>query len=189
MRRFQMSEFPSHFPKLVTPRLVLRQYEERDLAGIFEFYSDPVAMQYWSIPPVTDLSEVRPIYERNHGGFAAGTSISWVITMPPDDAFIGECSLFHIDLVHRRAEVGYGLHRTHWRRGIMREALAAAFAFAFDTMLMNRLEADVDPRNEASIGILTSLLFRREGYLRERWFTGGVVADTVLLGRIRSDKP
>ncbi len=144
-------------------------------------------MRYWSIPPLTAPSDVRPIYERNLGGFAAQTSISWAITMPQDDAFIGDCSLFRIDLTHRHAEVGYGLHRSHWRRGIMREALGAAFAFAFDTMQLNRLEADIDPQNEASLGILTSLLFRREGYLRERWFTGGVVADTVLMGRLRSD--
>jgi len=35
---------------------------------------------------------------------------------------------------------------------------------------LHRIEADVDPRNTRSIGVLERHGFKREGYLREKYF-------------------
>ncbi|MGZ5443472.1 MAG: GNAT family N-acetyltransferase [Thermoanaerobaculia bacterium] len=59
--------------------------------------------------------------------------------------------------------------------------------FAFQTLGLHRLEADVDPRNTASIRCLERLGFRREGYARERYHLGGEVQDAVLYGLLRKD--
>jgi RimJ/RimL family protein N-acetyltransferase len=54
--------------------------------------------------------------------------------------------------------------------------------FAFGQLGLRRIEADTDPDNSASIRLLESLGFRREGLLRERWNVGGELQDTVFLG-------
>ena len=64
----------------------------------------------------------------------------------------------------------------------MSEALATLLDFAFGTLKLRRLEADVDPRNENSLRILGRLGFRREGLLRERWNVNGEIQDSVFLG-------
>jgi RimJ/RimL family protein N-acetyltransferase len=64
----------------------------------------------------------------------------------------------------------------------MKEGLNQAIALSFGPLGLRRLEADVDPRNEASLRLLESLGFRREGLMRERWNTGGELQDGVLLG-------
>ena len=81
-----------------------------------------------------------------------------------------------------RAEVGYCLHSAHWGQGYMREALSALIGYGFGVLKLRRLEADVDPNNAASLGILARMGFQREGLLRERWNVGGDVQDSVLLG-------
>ena len=59
-----------------------------------------------------------------------------------------------------RAEVGYCLRSPHWRQGYMGEALAALIDHAFGVLRLRRLEADVDPENAASLGILERMGFR-----------------------------
>lgn len=69
----------------------------------------------------------------------------------------------------------------------MREALTALFDFSFGGLNLHRIEADVDPRNGASLALLERLGFAREGYLRERWLIGGGIRDTVLLGLLHHE--
>ncbi|HEX6057465.1 MAG TPA: GNAT family protein [Gemmatimonadaceae bacterium] len=91
------------------------------------------------------------------------------------------------DPPHRRAEVGYALARAAWGRGYVAEALHAMIGFAFETLALHRLEADVDPRNERSIRALLREGFEREGYLRERYHVSGEVQDAVLFGLLRRE--
>jgi RimJ/RimL family protein N-acetyltransferase len=69
----------------------------------------------------------------------------------------------------------------------MTEALEALLHYAFKSMHFNRIEADIDPRNEASAKILLRLGFRKEGYLRERWIVNGDVSDSELYGLLRRE--
>jgi len=53
---------------------------------------------------------------------------------------------------------------------------------------LNRIEADIDPRNVASAGLLERLGFVREGVLRERWIVGDEASDSALYGLLASDR-
>lgn len=55
-------------------------------------------------------------------------------------------------------------------------------------MKLNRIEADIDPRNAASARVPERLGFVREGLLRERWIVGDEVTDSALYGLLRSDR-
>jgi RimJ/RimL family protein N-acetyltransferase len=67
----------------------------------------------------------------------------------------------------------------------MRQALEAVIGFSFKTLKLHRIEADVDPLNEGSLGVLEKLGFEREGLFRERWFLYGEWADSVMLALIK----
>jgi [ribosomal protein S5]-alanine N-acetyltransferase len=106
----------------------------------------------------------------------------------PPAELIGTVSLFALDLGNRRAEIGYALHRSAWGHGYAAEAVTGVVDHAFGELGLNRLEADIDPRNEASARLLDRLGFRREGLLRERWIVAGEVSDSALYGLLRSDR-
>jgi RimJ/RimL family protein N-acetyltransferase len=69
----------------------------------------------------------------------------------------------------------------------MAEALPAMVQFAFGSLNMHRLEADVDPRNLPSIRLLENAGFRREGFLRERYHLNGEIQDALFYGLLRRD--
>lgn len=104
-----------------------------------------------------------------------------------DDRVIGTCTLAAIDVQHKRAELGFAVARAQWGRGYASEAAEALVTFAFRTLAMHRIEADVDPRNFASIRCLERLGFQREGYARERYHLNGEVQDAVLYGLLSSE--
>jgi RimJ/RimL family protein N-acetyltransferase len=69
----------------------------------------------------------------------------------------------------------------------MQEALGALLDFGFGELDLNRIEADIDPRNSASARTLERLGFTKEGYLRERWIVGEEVSDTAIYGLLRRE--
>ena len=69
----------------------------------------------------------------------------------------------------------------------MHNALQALLRYAFQTLDLNRLEADIDPRNVASARTLERLGFQKEGYLRERWIVNDEISDTCLYGLLRRE--
>jgi len=119
--------------------------------------------------------------------FARRTMLNWVVAMRGSDDVIGSCTLFHVEPRHRRAEIGYALRSDLWGRGLAREAVALALDWAFRTLGLHRVEADIDPRNDGSRQLLQRLGFRSEGVLRERYFVDGRSSDTEWFGLLADD--
>jgi len=176
-----------NLPVLTTERLRLRPLAAEDEAALFEIFSDPEVMRYWSSTPWESRSDAAKYIERIRRHFGTGDLYQWGVARREDDRVIGTGTLAHVDAQNRRAEIGFALRRDHWGRGWMLEATTALVDFAFGELRLHRLEADVDPRNEASLRLLERLGFSREGYMRERWLVGAEVNDTVFLGLLASE--
>lgn len=174
-------------PTISTPRLSLRWLTADDAGALYTIFSDPEVMRYWSTPPLTDPREARAMIDEIHEHFRRRDLFKWGVARREDDLVIGTCTLAHIDPQNRRAEIGYALAREHWGRGYIREALMALIDFAFESLNLHRIEADVDPRNAASVRVLEHFGFQREGYMRERWLVGGGVYDSIFYGLLRSE--
>lgn len=118
--------------------------------------------------------------------FAQRDKINWVV-VDKRDAVIGTCTLFRFDGRHRRAEVGYSLRSDFWGLGLAREAVSVVLDWAFRTLHLHRIEADIDPRNDGSRRILERLGFVSEGLLRERFFIGEDATDSEIFGLLAED--
>jgi RimJ/RimL family protein N-acetyltransferase len=171
----------------VLPRVRLRRLEDADAQALYSIYSDEQATRYLARPRMARLADAEEMLAKIHAGYADGSSLQLAIERSADGAFLGVCLLFNIVARGRRAELGYILAREHWSRGYMGEALPALIAHAFGAMDLNRLEADIDPRNSASARVLERLGFRQEGLLRERWIVNGEASDSAFYGLLRED--
>lgn len=75
----------------------------------------------------------------------------------------------------RSAYLGYYAFAGHERQGLMRAALGLAVRTAFTELKLHRLEANIQPGNAASIALVRSCGFSKEGYsprylkIRGRW--------------------
>ena len=172
---------------LNTPRLRLRPYRSSDAEALFAIYSDVRVMRYWSYPPWPSIDKAHEMIANDATALAAGEHVRLGVETMSDAKLIGHCSLFNFNAQCQRAEIGYGLAFAAWGRGYMHEALTALLDYGFAELALNRVEADVDPRNLASAKALERLGFQNEGLLRERWVVDGEVSDSGIYGLLRRD--
>ncbi|HJR74669.1 MAG TPA: GNAT family N-acetyltransferase [Luteimonas sp.] len=174
------------FPQLRGPRVRLRGPRPEDADAVFALFSDPAVMRYWSRPPMTVRDEAMALISEIQEAFAERDKLNWVV-VDKQDAAIGTCTLFNFDARHRYAELGYALRSDLWGRGLAREAASAALDWAFRSLRLHRVEASIDPRNDASRRILERLGFDSEGVLRERYFIGDTATDSEIFGLLAED--
>ena len=174
-------------PTINTSRLSLRGLSSQDVEEFYEIYSNPEVMRYWSTPPLPNREAASKAITEIDEGFKRRELLKWGVALPADNKVIGTVTIFHPDFTHHRAEIGYALGRAYWGHGYMHETLKAVLNFAFDDLKLHRIEADVDPRNDASVRTLERLGFQREGYLRQRWQVNGEIQDSLFYGLLRPD--
>lgn len=173
--------------QLRTERLLLRPLIATDAPALFEVFSDEKVMRYWSGAAWNSIDQAHAKIAQYQLALAENESLGLGIINSQTNLVIGTCSLFHLDAQCRRAEIGYGMASTAWGKGYMREALAALINFGFEKLDLNRIEADIDPRNQASLRSVERLGFIKEGHLRERWIVDGEVSDSSIYGLLRRD--
>ena len=176
-------------PELDTPRLRLRPLQDADAEALFAIFSNPVAMRYWSTAPWTDIAQAQRRIADDAAGHERGQHLALGIVRRVDGRLIGRCTLFDHWPGCRRAQVGYILDASAWGQGFAAEAVGALLRHGFEAMDLNRVEADIDPRNTASARLLQRLGFSREGLLRERWIVDGEVSDSEVYGLLKREFP
>ena len=164
----------------------LRPSTMADAEGMFAMLSDSESMKYWCDRPISDIEGALKALRKDLESDAQGNSLCWAVTLKGQDEMIGKCILFQFSQENHRAEIGYILNRKYWRQGLTYQALGAVIDFAFNTLKLHRIEADIDTENLASIGLLEKLGFKREGLFRERWFVYDEWQDSVMLGLIKN---
>ena len=116
-----------------------------------------------------------------------GTGTRLAVDRVSDKAFIGWCGLTRWNPDYRSASMGYYLDDAAWGHGYATEAGRALLQWAFDTLDLNRVQAETDTRNAASARVLEKLGFVREGTLREDCVVNGEVSDSWVYGLIRRE--
>ncbi len=177
----------NQLPTIKAQRVLLRPITDADLDALYSIFSDPQVMRYWSTPPLVDMNAARELLREIHESAQQGTFLKWGIARISDNLLIGTATVYNLDLSNGRAEIGYALGREHWGHGYMNETLNALLGYAFEELNLRRLEADVDPRNAASIRSLERLGFKKEGFLRERWHIAGEIQDALFFGLIKRE--
>ena len=172
-------------PTLRGAKVILRWLTAADLDALHEIFSDPDVARYLAIPRQPSRADTERFLDGIHEGYRTSSLYQWGIEHA--GRVVGTCTLGGIDWENRRAEIGFALARAAWGQGLMPDALTALIDHAFEELQLHRIEADVDPRNIASLRLLERLGFRREGYLRERYLKDEEIQDSVIFGLLRKD--
>jgi RimJ/RimL family protein N-acetyltransferase len=151
-------------PKIIeTERLSLRRPLLSDAAAIFEYARDPEVTRYmdWSMHTSPDgaVEFLTGALER----LAAGTELTWMVTVKPDERAIGTISC---RMRGHAVDFGYALNRRYWGRGFATEAARAVVAWVSALEDVYRVWATCDVENIASARVLEKATLTREGVLR-----------------------
>jgi len=176
------------FPILDTARLRLREVTRADAPALLAIHGDADAMRWFGTEPPTALAQAEQVVESFAGlRRMPNPGTRWGLERKSDGRFVGTCGLFKWNRQWRTCTTGYELAREAWGQGLMREALAAAFAWGFEHMALERVEAQVHPDNLASLKLLQGLGFVTEGLAREGGYWLGQRHDMVQLGLLRRE--
>lgn len=178
-----MTAFPQGTSQLVleSPRLKLRPLSPPDAAGLLAVFGDPEVVRYYDLPLFRSNEDGLALVEESLEGFRTGESMRWAITEASNPAgLLGTVSLHGIHPRHRYAEVGFAVRRDRWGEGLAPEALELLAEASFASLALNRLEAFVDPRNQASASVLRRVGFSYEGRLGGRYWDGTRFQDDLI---------
>lgn len=142
-------------------------------------------MRFWTFGPYSDIGQAEEYMGHMIVINQEGSGLELAVTS--DEKVIGTATFHGIHWGSKRAEMGYMLHPDFQGQGLMHEALVALLDFGFGELDLNRIEADIDPRNVASRRSLERLGFNLEGFMPERWIVEGEVTDTEFFGLLAKD--
>ena len=152
--------------KIETPRLVLREFREDDLAAVREYDGDPVVRRYE--PPIPTEDDTREyirkayLWAQEH----PRTHFRFAIAVRPDDRARGRITLTLLNADIRECEIGWMLHAAEWGHGYATEAGAAVLRLAFEELGAHRVVAFCNEGNAASVRVMEKLGMTREGHFR-----------------------
>jgi RimJ/RimL family protein N-acetyltransferase len=174
-------------PTLLTARLRLRPVAADDADALYSLHSDARVLRYWDSPPWADRARAERFVRASRQMADDGTGVRLAVDRASDSTFIGWCSLGRWNPDYRSAALGYCYGEAAWGHGYATEAARALLGWAFDTLDVNRVQAETDTRNLASARVLEKLGFVREGTLREDCVVDGDVSDSWVYGLLRRE--
>jgi ribosomal-protein-alanine N-acetyltransferase len=141
--------------------IYLRQPKRKDCAAFLKAVAaSRVLHRPWINAPAT-VADFQAYVKR----MARPANHAYLVCRRDTDEITGVINLTNIIMgAFRSGYLGYYAFAGQERRGFMRAGLAAVTAHAFRTLKLHRLEANIQPRNRASIALARACGFKFEGY-------------------------
>ena len=168
------------FPTITTDRLLLRQITSDDANEILSLRCNKEVMQYLDRDPLQTTEEAVQLIQKITDSLESNDGITWGIELKTGSALIGTIGFWRTDKQNLRAEIGYMLHPAYQRKGVVQEALTMALDYAFNTMHVHSIEANVNKDNVASMKLLEKNNFVKEAHFRENYYYNGQFLDSVI---------
>lgn len=150
----------------------------------------PEFYRFLEFPAFTERRQTENYFAKLSARSNGITGHYWLIRLRNGGRVVGNIGLLDINIQKGSAEIGYGLSPEVWRQGLFAEALNAVLDWVFGVARFHRIWAKTQIDNVASIKALAAAGFRREGVLRDFYFseTDGQRHDAVILALIETDR-
>lgn len=152
--------FPDAVPELLGDTVYLRELTEVDLPAWFARASDRESAAMAGDPVPESMAVGYRLLERNRERFREQTGIRWAIVPMGATDSVGSIGLSVTSKEARVAELGVVIGRAHWGRGIGTSAGRLVTRFAFDSLGLVEIRAELLQSNVASRRLLEKVGFR-----------------------------
>ncbi|MBK1812810.1 GNAT family N-acetyltransferase [Clostridium sp. YIM B02505] len=178
-----------NFPILESTNVVLKRIEETDLQEVFEIYSNDKVFEFCGIIPKNNIDTVKNMIGHFDRDYNKKGRIKWgIFSKNHENKLVGIIEAMDFNQKINMVTIGYFLAEKYWGSGIASEATSLLIKFLFETVDVNRIQAEVMPNNIASKNVLIKNGFIKEGLLRQAslWSGKGVV-DLEIYGLLKTD--
>ena len=142
------------FPYLTTERFILRRLTLSGDNEIFLPRSDKEINRSLDRPIAKTIDDARQFINKINESIPKNELIYWAIVFNNQPNLIGTICLWNISDKGTKAEIGFELLPEFHRKGIMQEVLPLIIDYGLETMGINFIDGEVDPKNLRSIKLM-----------------------------------
>ncbi len=163
--------------QITTSRLILRKPTNKDAKDLAESGNEKTMSYFtWYIPYPFTVAKAKKMITWLTEDCKQDT-IAWCIQHKKERKVMGIVDLYDIDKNDKKAKVGFWLGKQYRGQGFAKEAVTAILDYAFITLKLNKITADVLVDNVASNAMLKSIGFRKVGLLKKEKIIKGKSLD------------
>ena len=167
----------STFPKLFGALVNLRELSAEDAQDMTHLMNCNISKYLYNVPDPYSVQDALNFIKSSHSDFKSLTGLHFAIEYRRGKSeprsnnnllFVGSIGLKNIDLVNKKANLGYWIGEQYWNRGIATECVRLMIDYALSSQLaLNEISAYVFPENKASIQVLEKNGMRSNGEVNE----------------------
>lgn len=152
-------------PTLETKRLILRKFTENDIEALFNIYKDEDVNTYLPWYTVKSLKEAKTFFDEKYlAAYRMDKGYRYAICLKTDNVPIGYVNV-SVDDHH---DLGYGLRKEFWHKGIVTEASKAVIEQVKKDGFLY-ITATHDVKNPRSGGVMKQLGMSYKYSYEEQW--------------------
>lgn len=178
--------------QIVGDRVQLFKISAEHVNDIYRLLKDPLVLKYLTLKEPSAVDDIRSyiLFLQNQWLMANDYTysiISAIDIYQGNPALVGQTSLYDINYVHKRAEVGIWIGSQYWRKHYAFDALRLLLGYAFDDLHLNRIQSHIFLDNDRSQHLFEKLGFQREGIARQYVCKGSELRDVYAYAILREN--
>jgi [ribosomal protein S5]-alanine N-acetyltransferase len=163
------------FPRLVGVLINLRELFVNDAQAIANLMNYDISKYLYEVPDPYSAEDALNFIKTAHNDFKSLSALHFAIeyigmSEPRNNypVLVGSIGLKNIDLINKKANLGYWIGKQYWGRGIATECVRLIINYAFSSDLgLREVIAYVFSENKASIRILEKNGMKKKGEVNE----------------------
>ena len=172
-----------------TPRLLIRNFKETDLASFVAYRNDTEVAKYqsWKVPYTLEMGSRFIQQMKDMNAPKQGSWMQVALALKESDELIGDLGFFINQTDIRQATIGFSIARAQWRKGFATEAILQVLNYLFFDIDLHRIVANCDVENIASYRTLEKMGFRREAHFIESFLANEVYQSEYHYGMLQRE--
>ncbi|SFM14302.1 Protein N-acetyltransferase, RimJ/RimL family [Paenibacillus sp. 1_12] len=165
--------------QLVTERLIIREFEQKDWQDVHLYASSPLVTTHMIWGPNTEEDTkafMGKVIEMQ--GQQPRKEFEMAVVLKATKQIIGGIGLYISE--PKQGEIGYCFNPEFWQQGYASEAAEAMLRFGFQAQGLHRIYATCRPDNIGSAKVMQKIGMTYEGRLREHMHHKGKWHDSLL---------
>lgn len=142
------------FPKLITPRLILRKMKLKDGQALLPILQDTENRRFLDVAPINNNEDVRAYIKKRNDGVNRDEWIFWIIISRETKQVIGTICLWNFSAEENKADIGYELSTSFQGRGFMTEAVEKVVQYGFEILKLQSIVGETHSEHLASTRLL-----------------------------------
>ncbi len=161
-----------------TERLTIKSVSLTDAPDMFEYRTDECVVRFQTLNPKS-INEIED-FIKDYTKFFNIEDKWFQLGIYLHEKMIGDIGIHFIGPRNMQCEIGYTISHLYQNNGYGKESVRGVVNYLFKELKKHRIVASVDPGNAASIALLESVGFRKEGRFKKSILHNGRWEDDLV---------